>query len=217
MREQLRTLITNTMEDWYSDSSRKWDLNEYLEMEAKSDLIKDFGEYLFFEKEEIAQNPELFLHVMTQESMPVFDLGDWPSTFNPNKVESEQLFIIPKSDYTSKLVIEYSDCKPTYNLQMLHEKYLKTSFENRGITFEDFQASVSKASVYQIPYRGRVTKLDRNGGLVILGGLVVTIAVSMSIGLTTHWALCFIFIALFFLFTYIVLKVVKSFQNKYLR
>ena len=33
----------------------------------------------------------------TSENIPVLDMGDRPNTFEPNRAESMQMFIIPKS------------------------------------------------------------------------------------------------------------------------
>jgi hypothetical protein len=39
-------LIINTFGEWYSDRSIKWEIAEYLEVVALSNLEKEFGAYL---------------------------------------------------------------------------------------------------------------------------------------------------------------------------
>ena len=39
--------------------------------------------------------------------MPELDLGEKPSTYNPKNRESEQGFLVPKSEYPHKVVLKY--------------------------------------------------------------------------------------------------------------
>jgi hypothetical protein len=46
--------------------------------------------------------------------MPFIDLGDKPKTFDPNKSESDQMFMIPKPDYPKKLIFKYGYFDASY-------------------------------------------------------------------------------------------------------
>jgi hypothetical protein len=85
------------------------------------------------------------------------------------------------------------------------------------ISFHDLQQTLLRASFFMEPYRGRVTRLDRINMFSILTGLVVTIALSMSIGITKHWAYSLIFIVIFFLFAGLSIRITKNKSNRYLR
>lgn len=111
-------MIINSYDDWYSDISIKWNLNDYLDVVKESDCLHHFGSYL-------EVNEANLLHM---ESMPYFDLGDKPSTYDPRKAESEQIFIVPHSTYPDRLIFRYSDCKPLYQLG-----HLKGKFERSGL------------------------------------------------------------------------------------
>lgn len=45
-KEQFKTIILNTYDDWYSDRSAKWDIADFLEVVALSNLDKELGAYL---------------------------------------------------------------------------------------------------------------------------------------------------------------------------
>ena len=115
--EDFRTMIVNTYNDWYSDISIKWDLNDYLNVIKQSDCLHHFGPYL-----EVNET-----NILNINNLPYFDLGDKPTTYNPKKAESEQIFIVPHSVYPDKLVFRYSDCKPLYLLGHIKEKFEKSS------------------------------------------------------------------------------------------
>jgi len=74
-----------------------------------------------------------------------------------------------------------------------------------------------KASIYLRPYRGQVSRIDRINLINILGGLAITIALSMSIGITIHWAFSLIFIVVYFFFAALSIRITKKKSNKYLR
>ncbi len=117
-------MIINTYDDWYSDISIKWNLEEYIEVIKFSDCLHHFGPYL-----EINQD-----NILTLDNMPYFDLGDKPSTYNPKKLESEQIFIVPQSTYPDKLIFRYSDCKPLYMLGHIKDKFYRSGLGSKPIS-----------------------------------------------------------------------------------
>ncbi len=150
-------------------------------------------------------------------NMPFLDLGDKPKTYNPKKKEGEQIYVVPKSEFPHRLIISYSDCKPVYGISSLREKYIKTNLKEKGISYFDLEQSVIRASFYQRPYRGFVSKLDKINLFVVIGGLIATIALSMSIGISIHWSISIVFILSYFIYSAISIIVVKYKSNKYLR
>lgn len=133
------------------------------------------------------------------------------------RTEAEQIYIIPRSEYPNKIVIAFADCKPTFNMIDLQRKYEKSGLNLRGICFENFQDTILNATKYQLPYRGRVSYFDRVNIIIILGILVLTIALSMGLGMTIHWTISIIFIIMFFVLSYISIRVIKRKTNIFLR
>ncbi|CDW75787.1 UNKNOWN [Stylonychia lemnae] len=205
--ECFHSLILNTYDDWYSDVSIKWNIKDYMEVVEKSELEKIFGQLL-------EQNE---YNTITINNMPFLDLGDRPSTYNPKRPEAEQIFIVPETQKPSKIIIRYSDCKPVYYIGSLNEKYNQFGLEAKGISLHDIQSTLMKASIYLRPYRGQVSRIDRINLINILGGLIITIALSMSIGITIHWAFSLIFIVIYFFFAALSIRITKKKSNRYLR
>ena len=112
-KEQFRTLIVNTYDEFFVDRSNAWEINDYMDVVINSNCEDEFGLYL----QDCKQNK------ITLSSFPCLDLGDKPLTYNARKAESEQIYIVPKSNYTETLVVTYSDCKPVYLTKGLFEKY----------------------------------------------------------------------------------------------
>lgn len=74
-------------------------------------------------------------NILTQENLPFIDLGDKPSSYNPNTSEANQVFIVPKSSFPNKLIIKYSFWGNSYVPEELKLKkyYEKTQFLERNI------------------------------------------------------------------------------------
>lgn len=149
--------------------------------------------------------------------MPFFDLGDKPSTFNPKKTESEQIFIVPASKYPDKIVFRYADWRPQFRVARISSKYSQSNLREKGLSEQEVLESVMNATVYLQPYRGEVNRLDRCNLIGILIALIATIALSMGIGMTKHWAYSLIFIVFFFVYSAISIKVTKVKSNRFLR
>lgn len=96
-------------------------------------------------------------------------------------------------------------------------KYLKSDYAQRGVSLEDIQQTIARATYYLLPYRGRVSQLDQYGLYINIAGLIACIALSTALGMQVHWALSLLFIILYFFMVYIVLKIVKLKQSKYMR
>ena len=150
-------------------------------------------------------------------NMPFLDLGDKPQSYNPKKNEGEQIFVVPRSELPTRIIVTYSDCKPIYGIGSLKEKYVKSKLRDKGITYADLEQSVMRASFYQQPYRGHVSKLDKINLAIVVGGLFFTIALSMSIGISIHWSISLAFILAYFIYSAISIILTKRLSNRYLR
>jgi hypothetical protein len=94
-------------------------------------------------------------NILTQENLPFIDLGDKPSSYNPNITEANQVFMVPKSSFPNKLIIKYSFWGNSYvpTEKKLKKYYEKTPFLERNIQQEEFLAALSTATNYMLSYR----------------------------------------------------------------
>ena len=81
-------------------------------------------------------------NALTPTTLPFFDLGDKPSTYDPNRDEADQMYIVPTSSYSSgRFIVKYNYCKHSFNLntKSLSQKYAKSDFPERHLQFEDME------------------------------------------------------------------------------
>ena len=126
-KEQYKTLILNTYDDWFSDRSIKWDVGDFMDVVAMSNFDKEFSPFL----------EDNDYNILTLANLPHLDLGDRPKTYLPKKTESEQLYIVPQSEYPYRLIVKYQDYKPQFHDKTLKEKYSKSLLPDKGVIFED--------------------------------------------------------------------------------
>ena len=89
---------------------------------------------------EIELGPQLFNedeNLINMSNIPFLDLGDKPKTYGPNRPESEQMFVVPKSN-AELVVIKYMQCKASYQRdhKLLMKRYDKSVIPDRGLRFE---------------------------------------------------------------------------------
>jgi len=134
-KDRFKKFVSVTYNDWYYDRNSNWDYDELIQLLQDNPLDMDFGPYL----------AERDGNILTQENMPFIDLGDKPTSYNPNRPESDQMFMIPKSQLPKKLIVKYSFWANTYE-KSLKKKYKKTLFNERGLEFDEFKTSLSTAT-----------------------------------------------------------------------
>lgn len=132
-------MILTTYNDWYYDRTAPWDHEDFYEVVRQLPLESDLGPQLFNEDE----------NLINMNSMPFLDLGDKPKTYGPNRPESEQMFVVPKSN-VEFVVVKYLQCKASYQRdhKKLTKKFEKSTIPDRGLRFKEFEHAVSLASRY---------------------------------------------------------------------
>ena len=80
-----------------------------------------------------------------------------------------------------------------------------------------FENTIINATKYLQPYRSYVTKLEKLNMTVLIIGFLVTLAVSMIVGILYHWLTSLLIVLLFFIIVGAVYYLFKQFQNKHLR
>lgn len=74
-------------------------------------------------------------NVINIRNMPWLDIGDLPVSYNSTKSEAFQVFVVPEDFVTDqKMVIEYSEWKGEFVLQMLPKKWEKFRFHEKGLS-----------------------------------------------------------------------------------
>ncbi len=157
------------------------------------------------------------MNVLTLETLPVLDLGDKPSSYDPKSSEASQVFIPPKSDYPNTIIIKYGDYRPEFKINELSKKYKKSNLLQREVDYLTFENTLNNASRYLQPYRAHVAKLEKINIAVIILGIILTVALSMMSGILYNWIYSILVIVLFLIAMVFAYFVFKAKQNKYLR
>jgi len=206
-RDRMRQLFKNTITKLEEEYSRTYSLDEMMELVEVGRLDELWGPHL-------CSNG---INHITLEGHPSLDMGKKPESYEPSKGESEQAYLVPKSVYPDKVVVRYSDCKPTFKSHDLQAKYKKSKLEAKGITFNEFEKTIVKATEIMKPYRGVVNKYDLINIGNVCGGLFLTIIICFIVGSLVKWYFSIIFILLYLLFASISICLVRRKSNKYLR
>ena len=72
-------MITTTCNDWYYDRTSEWNYSDFMDIITLRPIEIEFGQFLGEEETNVAK-PSV---------IPFLDLGEKPSSFGPNRVESE--------------------------------------------------------------------------------------------------------------------------------
>lgn len=117
------------------------------------------------------------------------------------------------------MIIRYLTCKPMFNTQTksLVKKYKKTDFADRNVQFEDFHQSVIRASHYMRNYRGKAQFYEKIIISFLSLALIATIVTSICLGFMSHWGYSIVAVITFLIVGFIVNKIIRNLQNRYLR
>jgi hypothetical protein len=65
--------------------------------------------------------------------------------------------MVPKSSYPHSIILPYTYFSNNYmpSSDSLMKKFKKSQFPERGVEFEEFEASLKKCTEYQREYRGK--------------------------------------------------------------
>ena len=134
--EDFKTLIFNTFEKWYGFERTRDTFQEYTEVIEKNDLMHEFGRFL-----EINST-----NLLTNESMPIIDMGEKPSSYDPKATEAAQVFIAPKSQYPNRMIVKYGEYRPQFHVKKLSNKYKKSALHEAGVDYLTLENTLTNAS-----------------------------------------------------------------------
>jgi len=111
-------LIINTFEKWHEGDFGKTRevYSDYTEVIKKSDVENQLGRFL----------EKMHKNLLTMETLPILDLGDKPTSYDPKVSEGGQIFIVPRSSYPHKVIFKYGEYKPEFIVKNLSKKYKKS-------------------------------------------------------------------------------------------
>ena len=76
--DQFKELIINTYDEWYGYENLRKHLDDYISTVVESDMQNSIGRFLETNS----------MNVLTKDTMPLVDLGDKPSSYDPQSSES---------------------------------------------------------------------------------------------------------------------------------
>ena len=122
-------------------------------------------------------------NILTRKNMPWLDLGELPVSYNSHKSEAFQVYLVPQDELPFNMVVNYENWIGRYSNKKLKTVYPKTQLPTHGITVEDVEDTLRRASELVAPYRGqlahrgKIVKLSLGAGGIIF--LIIAVVVGM--------------------------------------
>jgi len=207
-REHFRRLIKKTFDDYYPLEYNKstFNMDDYLALVAKEELEAKFAVHL----EENNEN------ILTLRNMPWLDLGELPVSYNTNKTEAFQVYMIPQDDLPKSLVIIYSNWLASYDHIKAMRLYADSDIPQRGVSWEEVNDTLQRATELVVNYRGHLAKRNKIVKLLIgLGGLVMLI-IAVTIGMLdpgNYWGP--MLVAVIYLVSLLIVIVFFKYRSSY--
>lgn len=128
-REHFRKMIKKTFDDYYPLEYNKstFSMDQYLDVVNRENLEEKYSKNL-------EANDE---NILTIRNMPWLDLGELPVSYNTQKSEAFQVYLIPQNELPVNMVIPYSSWSQAFELKMAGYLYGQTSLADRGISVEE--------------------------------------------------------------------------------
>ena len=175
-RDSFRRLIKRTFDDFYPmDYNREnFSLDEYMELVSKEQLEVKYGVFLEMNDE----------NIINLRNMPWLDIGDLPESYNATRTEAWQVFLTPHDQYPDNMVVEFSDWDDIYDYRKVQRDFEKTNFLSKGITYQDIEDSLEKASSLVKMYLGRVTMIERRKTYLLAVLFFIFLFLACGLGVT---------------------------------
>ena len=207
-REHFRKLIKKTFDDYYPLEYNKslFDMDEYLAVVMKEQLEAKFSVHLEMNDE----------NILTMRNMPWLDLGELPISYNTQKSEAFQVYLIPQDELPFNLVVPFNNWKGQFDPQKAREVYGKTQLSNKGIQIDDVLETLRRGSELMKDYRGKLARRNKIVKLVLGSIFVVVVIISIVIGMLSdgnYWAPLLIIV--FYLICFMVVTTVLKYKSSY--
>jgi hypothetical protein len=90
--------------------------------------------------------------------MPWLDIGELPISYHPDRTEAFQVFIQPNDNYPTSMVIDYDEWEEGFDTIKLRKEFNETIFLVRGLTENDIEDTLKRASILLYDYRGKISR-----------------------------------------------------------
>lgn len=118
--------------------------------------------------------------------MPWLDLGALPSTYSPLKEEAFQVFMETQSQIPNTFIVKHSEWRDAYYSSKLRSLYDKFDFKDRGVTIEEVEDSLLRATQLVKNTRGLFTRLERMKNIACAILLFITVFLAVFAGMMTE-------------------------------
>ena len=108
------------------------------------------------------------------------------------------------------MIIRYGEFKSEFKIESLAKKYKKTNLHEHGVDYLTFENTVSNASKILLPYRAKITRLERINMSILIIGFIFTVAGSIVGGTLYHWLSSLIIMFAYFMIASISYYIFKT-------
>lgn len=202
-RDDFRRLINQTYSAYYGKFKDQFNPDEYMQVVDDEQLVVRFAHFLEYQEE----------NILTLGSMPQLDLGDIPTTHTFMRVESQQVYYLPRNQNPDHVYVQYSQLRPAYKSKNPKKRFETSSLPKKEVTFKEFQNTINLATTFMKNYRGKILMYDLMGyGLIAFGLLLIIImGIGTSNSSSGKWGNMVLYILLYFIICPIIYKTSKCF------
>ena len=209
-KEHFKKMIQKTFDDYYpQDYDRSaFKINEYVDIVVNEGLDTKFGVLL-----DISDD-----NVLDIKNMPWFDMGDLPVSYNINKPESQQVFLMPETQSPSQFIVRYDTWSGCFDNIKAFQQYEQVDLARVGISFDEIEETLKRASLLVEDYRGLLAKRERMKTMISAIVFAVVVLICLIIGMASGgYALIAFFIIGSVLAYVLYASILQALSNKAIR
>ncbi len=114
-RDHFRKMIKKTFDDYYPLEYNKstFSMEQYLDVVTKAKLEEKYSKNLEMSDE----------NILNMRNMPWLDLGELPVSYNTQKSEAFQVYLIPSNELPMNMIVPYNSWMQKYDNQVAGRYY----------------------------------------------------------------------------------------------
>ena len=155
-------------------------------------------------------------NILTLRNMPWLDLGELPVSYNTNKTEAFQVFLIPQDELPYNLVISYNNWVAGFDIVRAKRIYDKTNLSSRGITVEEVLETLQRASDLISDYRGYLARRNKYVKLFLAVFGLVMLIIAVTVGMLSdgnYWGPMILIVL--YLLIFLIIVTVLNYRSSY--
>jgi hypothetical protein len=205
-REHFRKLIKKTFDDYYPLEYNKstFNMDDYLEVVSREQLQAKFSIHL-----EVNDD-----NILTLKNMPWLDMGDLPVSYKTSKSEAFQVFLVPHDELPFTMVVTYENWPAKFDDAKLRRDFDKTQLQNKGLTVEDVEDTLQRATELIQDYRGVLAKRGKIIKIILFTMGAILLFLAVLIGMMdqgNYWAPMLLII--FYLLTFLMIVTINKYRS----